>query len=241
MKKDTVKRSVHFGLTVAPQKRGLKLTRDNYVPLSRNRSLGKNLLYIKAIQTGDQEKIDHYASRYDDEEGLVYSEKYYEDLKKRALENYDLNMKFYQNLNHEKFEKEIARFITKTKFVYVEDLTEYKGVEGYYAMVLDEYCQVYIGYTSKGIQERVRQHWSDGKLKVDRLIWGSKETSRLSIDSFRALDTTRILVFPAHDGAKREEKFIAMFSDEFITNRTAGGKMELGLLGAYAKRKKRDL
>jgi len=44
----------------------------------------------------------------------------------------------------------------------------------------------------RGAKEHIRQHWSKTK-QFDRLLWGSVTESIISIDSFRALDTTRIL------------------------------------------------
>ncbi|WP_091227261.1 hypothetical protein [Microbacterium sp. 3J1] len=74
--------------------------------------------------------------------------------------------------------------------IEVTDLTQWDGVGGLYIMVLAEYRQVYVGATSSftGIAKRIRQHWTNQK-QFDRLIWGDVDTSILSIDSFRALDT----------------------------------------------------
>ncbi len=59
-------------------------------------------------------------------------------------------------------------------------------------LVLDEYKQVYIGQ-STDIKSRILHHRSKKK-PFDRLIFGSVENSILSIDSFGALDTTRIYI-----------------------------------------------
>ena len=57
-------------------------------------------------------------------------------------------------------------------------------------MVLDLYKQAYTGQAAD-IRMRIKRHWS-GTKQFERLIFGTKESSVLSIDSFRALDTTRI-------------------------------------------------
>ena len=49
---------------------------------------------------------------------------------------------------------------------------------------------MYIGI-SNDIKKRILTHWGSKK-DFDRLLFGKKENSVLSIDSFGALDTTRI-------------------------------------------------
>ena len=98
-------------------------------------------------------------------------------------------------------------------------------------MVLGEYCQVYIG-TSQNIKERIRQHWGGSKNRFDRLIFGGIEASKLSINSFRALDTTRIFVYKTDELYTQEDKYINCFSDKFVCNRLSGGikKSEIDIL-----------
>ena len=107
-------------------------------------------------------------------------------------------------------------------------------------MVIGEYSQIYIG-TSNDIMKRIRQHWSDGKMKLDRLLCGDVTRSKLSIDSFRALDTTRIFVYPTDVTYSREDEFINCFSDEYICNRIIGGKIEIGSLETVVSIKTRIL
>jgi hypothetical protein len=57
-------------------------------------------------------------------------------------------------------------------------------------LVLDEYRQAYIGQSSWDMLKRTK-HWS-GTKHFDGLLWGGVEESVMSIDSFRALNTTRI-------------------------------------------------
>lgn len=106
-------------------------------------------------------------------------------------------------------------------------------------MVLDEYCQVYVG-TSKDLKKRVMAHWSKTK-PFDRLIFGTIETSILSIDSFRALDTTRIFVATNDHTYLKENVYINSFDQKYVLNRTAGGEMPNGLIDAIKHRRTRNL
>ena len=104
------------------------------------------------------------------------------------------------------------------------DLKEVNNVEGIYILVLDEYKQVYIGI-SNNIKKRILQHWSDKK-DFDRLLFGDKEKSILSIDSFGALDTTRIFYkeFSYFDDIySAEYNVVAKFKDKYKLNRVDGG------------------
>ena len=74
-----------------------------------------------------------------------------------------------------------------------DDLNELAGKQGVYILVLDEYKQAYIGKSEAagGMKQRILNHWSKRK-EFGRLLNGKVESSILSIDSFGALDTTRI-------------------------------------------------
>ncbi len=158
----------------------------------------------------------------------------------KCLLNYDLNIKYFASLDKEEFNKELNKFLFKHKgFEQIYDLNEYKNISGYYMLVLDEYCQVYIG-TAQDIKIRILNHWSKQK-QFDRLIFGTVENSILAIDSFRAYDTTRIYVYPTSNTFNEEDKFINSISHKFLLNRTVGGKLENGLLEAIINRKVRKL
>lgn len=229
----------HFGISLALKTRGYELTRDNYAVISNKSSIVKNRVYIQALQRNDEKLIKGYSEIYADREGLIYTDNW---CKKRLIEimqNFDLNINFFLNLDHYKFEAEIIQFLNKTKFIEITDLIEY-SCPGYYIMILDKYCQLYIG-TSKDIKRRIRQHWAGGKLKFDRLIFGQVTKSRLSIDSFKALDTTRVLVYPTDKIYVHEDDYIRCFSDEFVCNRVNGGRTELGIQSVAVDMKKRNL
>lgn len=89
---------------------------------------------------------------------------------------------------------------------------------------------------------RIRQHWTKGK-SFDRLLFpmGNVDSSILSIDSFRALDTTRIYIYITDETYSSEDKFSNQFSDKFVCNRITGGKITGGLLQAITMMKMRNL
>lgn len=229
----------HFGIILASRTHGYKLTRENYATISDKSTFGKNTIYIQAIERNDEKLMKAYSEVYADKEGLIYRDNW---CKKRLIEimqNFDLNLNFFRSLDHTKFDDEITQFLKKTKFIEITDLKEY-SCPGYYVMILNKYCQLYVG-TSENIKRRIRQHWAGGKMKFDRLISGQVTKSKLSIDSFRALDTTRILVYPTDKIYCEEENFINYFSEEFVSNRISGGIMEFGALSVAGSIKTRNL
>jgi len=200
----------YFGVNIRDKVDGLELTEDNYIKINPKSSIIK---------------------------GKVYTES---EINKRvtdSLYNYDLNMNYFSSLAQDGFNKEIENFSsTNENFKEIVDLVPLSRVSGYYIMVLDKYKQVYIG-SSQDIRVRILSHWSKQK-EFDRLIFGRKEDSILSIDSFRAYDTTRIFVYPTDNYIKLENDFIDMFSKEFVLNRTSGGAL-LDLTEAILERKTR--
>ncbi len=216
---------IHFGLTVREGKRGLKLSRDTYAIINNKNSL-----------------MPFEEITYADADGKFYTDDWCKKHFKDCMDNFDLNMNFFKLLDREKFEIEIQKFLNKfIKFNEISDLNHYDQKQGYYMMVLDEYCQIYIG-TSTDIKLRVRQHWTRQK-PFDRLLCpiGAVDTSIMSIDSFRAYDTTRIFINVTPDIFTREDKYISHFSPEYICNRLAGGQVTGGLLQAISMMKKRNL
>ena len=236
-------RQIHFGVLVVANKYGLRLTKENYAIIDNHPSFKFGLSTVDVVKgmadiyvieevktVGD---CDYVTKRH-------YTDEWCQRHYKNCIENFEKNLDFYVNLSGEKFEKKLRAFLRRhTGFKEVTDLKEYDGERGYYLMVLDKYKQVYIG-TSDNIKERIQFHWRTKK-PFDRLLFGSVEHSRISIDSFRALDTTRIYAYKTWKTYDSEDKYINFFPDEYVCNRVAGGEMELGLLGAYATRKMRNL
>ena len=141
---------------------------------------------------------------------------------KRIKYNFELNMKYFDSLNYDEFNNYLEKFMIDNQFTEIKNLKEYIGVSGIYVMVLDEYKQVYIGITDNGIKERIKQHWN-AKKEPERLIFGQAFNSVLSIDSFGALDTTRIFVKTDGNLYAIENKFVDDFDKRFLLNRTMGG------------------
>ncbi|TWT08090.1 hypothetical protein FQV26_09845 [Planococcus sp. CPCC 101016] len=203
---------LHLGLQLMEKSGGLKLTRENYIRASNKSSFGTR---------------------------EIYPESYIKLHTKDCLENFDLNMEYYHLLSKQEFNEELTRFLDKTKvFNEFIDLSLLKGSPGYYVMVLDEYSQVYIGI-SGDITRRIRVHWSAQK-QFDRLIFGGIDDSILSIDSFRAYDTTRIFAYVTNDFQSFENEYINYFDPEYMLNRTVGGTLS-GLTEAILHRKTRKL
>lgn len=202
----------HFGLNLAEKPSGLKLTRKNYI-----------------------EKIIFK----DPSSKKFFTDSIIEKHMKDCLYNYDQNMQYFRSLSHEDFNEALKNVVSKIgNFQEITDLNSVNGKSGYYMMVLDEYTQVYIG-TSRDIKKRIQQHWRM-QMYFDRMLFGTKENSILSINSFRALDTTRIFVSLTPNTFTLENKIINQMDYKYLLNRTAGGLLN-GLAEAIARGKTRDL
>ena len=175
----------------------------------------------------------------------TYTDEWVKQHYENCMYNYDLNIRYFGSLNKEEFDEALNRFVKKYKMVQVFDLNK-APMAGVYMLVLDEYKQVYIGI-SYCIKKRILSHWNHKK-EFGKLIFGSRETSVLAIDSFGALDTTRIYVkrLMGEDINALEAKMVANLDDKFTLNRVRGGlnsdipNSMRGLL-AMSSMKERDL
>ncbi len=214
----------HFGIKIKDGKYGVKLTRENYAVINIKRTQKskkiENYNHFKQAYNGiNREK---YNEIYTDESGNFYTDDWCNKMKGRALINFDLNMDFFSTLDNDEFNKALEKFLKKNnKFRNVSDLKTLDHIQGYYLMVIDDYCQLYIG-TSKDIKSRISAHWTKKK-EFDRLIFGSMSTSKLSVDSFRALDTTRIYIYETTTLFTLEDKFLCSIPNKFSCNRMGGG------------------
>lgn len=198
----------HFGITLGESKYGYKLNRENFAIVNNKSSFGN---------------------------GRIYDDEWCKEKYNRCMQNYDINMQRLFSLNSQDFENEISKFLElHPLFEEVTDLKKYEGVSGYYMMVLDNYCQVYIG-TSGNIKQRIINHWNK-IVPFDRIIFGNVETSIISIDSYRACDTTRIYVYRTNDTYRNEDEIINSINPIYCCNRTKGGSLS-GLDEAIANRK----
>lgn len=153
---------------------------------------------------------------------------------KNCKKNFDINLNRFKSLDKYDFNQCLRDFLRKyPQFIEIKDLNNC-NYSGYYIMVLDDYCQIYIG-TSRNIKDRIVSHWRK-KMPFERLIFGNVETSKLSIDSFLPLDTTRIFVYKTDVLFNDEDRFIGDFPNKYLLNRTIGGKLD-SLTTAYINRK----
>lgn len=201
---------------------------DDYIKqLKSYYNKDSNLPFEQYAQNFLQEK-ETLKSFYDftkSPDGNFYSDKYITYQTERAIKNFNLNMKYFNSLDKQFFNTAINEFIKNNpNFKQVFDLKDYVNKPGYYVMVLDNYCSLYIG-TTDNISGRIRAHWSKKK-QFDRLIYPAYavDSSTLSIDSFKALDTTRIFAYITKTTYSMEQKFIEQIPSKYLLNRIGGGK-----------------
>lgn len=139
--------------------------------------------------------------------------------------NYDANMRFFASLDKNSFETYLQEVCRAYHFIECKDIKTLSGIEGLYILVFDDYKQFYIGL-SRDIKRRIISHWNNRK-SLERLIFGTVCNSILSVDSFRALDNTRVyyinetsLTVPLEI---YEEKIVRKVSPQYLLNRTGGG------------------
>ncbi|WP_216353887.1 hypothetical protein [Microbacterium sp. LEMMJ01] len=211
----------HFGATVRSRNGlGLKLSRDTYATINKRSSMDR---WTREDNPELWDRLDHI---YEDAEHRILTDEWCEAQRIDALANYDLNMAHFASLDPGEFEVALQEAVSsQADMVEVTDLSQWDGVPGLYVMVLDEFRQVYVGATNEsiGIAKRIRQHWT-GQKQFDRLIWGSVETSILSINSFRALDTTRIFAMKTTSSFDEEHPLLQRFPAKFTLNRIIGGR-----------------
>lgn len=188
----------HFGLTFKSSSKNLHICRETYARVDTKSSFRP---------------------------GTTYSDEWCKRHYELCMQNFDLNMKYFNALSHNEFNSAIDSFMQHfPQFHFIDNLHKYKNKSGYYMMILDDFCQAYIG-TSKDIYQRIYQHWSEN-FPFDRLIFDKVSTSKLSINSFKALDTTRILIALSSDIYVDENTFIESFPVKFLLNRISGGAKE---------------
>ena len=164
---------------------------------------------------------------------LVYTEEFIKRNKEAILKNLNLNLKFYTKLDSEEFNKNFDRVLKLKKnngLKKVTDLKEYIGKKGIYIMVLDKYKQIYIGQSKRDVVERIINHWKR-KVEFENLLIGKVNESKLSIDTFGMLDTTRIYIEDidplyynnSEKIDKREEYLINSIPEQYLINKVGGG------------------
>ena len=184
---------------------------------------------------------------------LVYNEEFIKRNKEAILKNHNLNLKFYTELDYEEFNKNLDKVLKLKKnngLKKVTDLKEYIGKKGIYIMVLDKYKQIYIGQSKRDVVERIINHWKR-KVEFENLLIGKVNESKLSIDTFGMLDTTRIYIEDidplyynnSEKIDKREEYLINSIPEQYLINKVGGGLRLDGIdslksfIDTYKKRK----
>lgn len=212
--------AVHFGIPVRSTRGlALRMNRETYAGINKRSS-------IHFPREVAPKLWDATADRYEDAEHRLYTDDWCTKLQEMALHNYDLNMAHFASLDPVEFEDALQRAVKGRKgMVELTDLTKWDNVPGLYVMVLDEYRQVYIGATdaSVGVLKRIKQHWT-GTKQFDRLILTDPETSIISIDSFRALDTTRTFAVKTTAAFVSEDALLNRIRSKFRLNRISGGR-----------------
>ena len=209
------------------------LNKAKYFKKDANKTYIRNLLkdYNKdySVQSVDkfERKYLEMLNDFDLEksiEGKIYSQLWCNKKLKDVKRNYDINMKYFSSLSKEEFNSALNAGLKKLKnFHEIYDLNKFWYKPGYYILVLGDYKQIYIG-TTDNIANRIKQHWIKKK-PFDRLIFPSRAitTSKLSIDAFGALDTSRIFIYQTKKTYEYEDKFILAFPLKFVLNRVDGG------------------
>lgn len=234
------KNIIHFGVKIKVTEH-IKLSRDNYcTPTNKCRKNHTEWLKDRIRFNGWKVPNETYADieHFTDE----WVKQHYND----CMLNFDLNIAFFERIDIKEFNSYLNKFVTANKFKKVDDLNTVASIPGIYILVLDEYKQVYIG-KAENIKRRIMQHWS-AKKEFDRLIYGSVDSSVLSIDSFGALDTTRIFYKKVQNNKihEQEGKIVDSFEPSYSLNRICGGLNEHGDMvsratDAIETMKKRDL
>ena len=146
--------------------------------------------------------------------------------RKQADINYDLNMAYFESLDHGEFMEYIQKQTEMFHFMECLDLNDVDGVCGIYIMVLDCYNQIYIGKAEgiDGIKGRMLSHWNKKK-PIEKIVTWDLISSILPIDCFGALDTTRVyyLPIPKNKIFKTEEVITSAFDKRYQLNRVPGG------------------
>ena len=226
----------HFGELVRPGKYGHRLTREVYALVNKKSSTR----LPDYVLTDDLRAI--LAPHYEDAEMTIRTDEFCRRHRERALENFDLNMAFFAQIPQADFEDALQGMLAKNK--RLRPVTDLKSLDcewGVYVLVLDEYRQAYIGQSSSDMRKRIRAHWT-GTKQFDRLLWGDVEESVMSIDSFRALDTTRIFAARTINYDTLEARLVRTFPPDYLLNRIGGGALT-GLRGLFisAEMKRRQL
>ncbi len=144
--------------------------------------------------------------------------------KSEALKNYDINMRYFNNLDENGFIQTVKSLLEAYKFVQVLNLNDVKNKHGIYMLVLDNYKQIYIGQSNRDLKQRILRHFKT-TIPFQKVSFIRPDT--LPIDAFKPLDTTRVYVlYVSHQDVMDEIETILIEKcpSNYILNKTIGGK-----------------
>ncbi|MBO5349046.1 MAG: hypothetical protein J6A89_04430 [Clostridia bacterium] len=185
---------------------------------------------------------------------LIYNQEYIKRMTLQIMENFKLNMEYFEKLDEEDFNVRLDKILKLKKnsgLKEVKDLKEFMGTKGIYMLVLDKYKQIYVGQSKRDVVERILRHWKR-KIEFEDLLIGKTNETKISIDSFGLLDTTRIFIEDINPSYynnsikidKREEYLVEAIPEKYLINKI-GGAIRFGDIGSLEKiietYKKRDL
>ena len=218
----------YFGVHLHDTPKGFELTKENYIPLKWddliNRVYPENYnwcsefwyVYIQQILINYFCNIKKYKSGS--------REVFEEELNKILFSKVLFSKKYTKRFHSVKIDIEDSHPESNNKvspFFEIHDLSRLKQTSGIYILVMDEYKQLYLGQ-SRDIRRRILHHWSRQK-PIERLLFGDYKSSGLSVDSFRAFDTTRIFVLPCNPPEFIEDDLLKTADIDFTLNRIGGG------------------
>ena len=152
-----------------------------------------------------------------------YNDELVKNQYEKCLKIFDDNMTKFSKLNHNDFNDYLINFVNKYDFKEIKDLHEVNNISGIYIMALDNYSQVYIGMSKNTIKRRIIEHWRK-KVPFNRLA--SIRNNLINIDSFGALDTTRIFYKQVESKLcdNYVDKITKDFNDKYMLNHNADKK-----------------
>ena len=152
-----------------------------------------------------------------------YNDELVKNQYEKCLKIFDDNMTKFSKLNHNDFNDYLINFVNKYDFKEIKDLHEVNNISGIYIMVLDNYSQVYIGMSKNTIKRRIIEHW---RKKVPFNCLASIRNNLINIDSFGALDTTRIFYKQVESKLcdNYVDKITKDFNDKYMLNHNADKK-----------------
>lgn len=230
---------LYFGIWLDKTKVRLHLTRENFAKIDKE-SCTKVENHNEILRRWDEFKRQKEKLKFNEiytlscppalkfeKEGnkLVLSDEYCKRYQAMCLQNYDLTMKFINNLDKKSFNNIIDKIVNKNNMIEINNLNECQNKTGIYMAVLDEFKQLYIGQTTRNLKDRILNHWKI-KPKFDKILFGGANQSVIAYNSYGALDTTRIFVIYEKDKNKIdkiEADLLKEIPKEYQTNRIGGG------------------